>query len=226
MKKILFSLVALVAAMSMNAQVMKVYKDGQVVAKFNDAQMDSVVYANPTVITFGSATATIDGNEVDVNWVQLWEDGPKFAEFNVGAACAANQGTTMSFTNAKKVGTDYVWGANWRTPSMAEMDELVKAATSALSEKVTCEFTSVNGVYGFKFTGKEDGYTDNSIFLPALFLYNNDNGYADYWSSTVGSGNYYGMYMDLNYQYGLYQSSWNQEFEGYTYLVRPVLVEE
>ncbi|MCQ2154665.1 MAG: hypothetical protein MJY55_02470, partial [Bacteroidales bacterium] len=37
------------------------------------------------VVTTGTAKATIDGSEVDVNWVQLWENGPKFAEYNVGA---------------------------------------------------------------------------------------------------------------------------------------------
>lgn len=48
MKKILFSLVALVAAMSINAQVMKVYKNGAVVASYSDAQMDSVVFGAQT----------------------------------------------------------------------------------------------------------------------------------------------------------------------------------
>lgn len=44
MKKILFILVALVAAMSMNAQVMKIYKGGVMVASYTIAQVDSAVF--------------------------------------------------------------------------------------------------------------------------------------------------------------------------------------
>ena len=34
--------------------------------------------------TKGHAVATVDGKVTYVNWVQLWKNGPKFAEYNVG----------------------------------------------------------------------------------------------------------------------------------------------
>ena len=49
MKKILFSLVALVCSMSMNAQVMKVMKNGEEVAKYNGADYEFVFEEEPAV---------------------------------------------------------------------------------------------------------------------------------------------------------------------------------
>ena len=163
--------------------------------------------------TKGKATATIGGSDVDVNWVQLWKDGPKFAEYNVA--------DKMSFTDAAKTGTDYVWGANWRTPSKDELDELAKANPSTGSEKVTCVYGQVGGVWGFTFTGKGEGYTGNSVFFPA----NGYEGYgvADYWSSTEDTEK--GGAMRLCYDEGSYTSRWNENNKSSEYLVRAVLAE-
>lgn len=67
-----------------------------------------------TAPTTGTAKATIDGNEVDVNWVQLWAGGPKFAEYNVGASAPEEYGGYFAWgeTSEKSnysVGT-YLWG--------------------------------------------------------------------------------------------------------------------
>ena len=35
--------------------------------------------------TTGTAPATNNGVATNVKWIQLWKDGPKLAEFNVGA---------------------------------------------------------------------------------------------------------------------------------------------
>ena len=69
MKKILFSLTALVASMSMNAQVMKVMKNGVEVAKYNGAEYSVVFEEAPP--TTGTANATINNVETPVKWVQL-----------------------------------------------------------------------------------------------------------------------------------------------------------
>ncbi len=71
------------------------------------------------------------------------------------------------------------WGGDWRMPTKADFDEL-KANT-------TNEWTTVNGVYGRKFTSTSNG---NSIFLPAAGLRQNDELYydglnGDYWSSSL-----------------------------------------
>ena len=64
------------------------------------------------------------------------------------------------------------WGGNWRMPTSDEMEEL--------TDKCTWEWTSMNGINGYKVTGPNG----NSIFLPAAgrrvnaFLENaGDNGH-------------------------------------------------
>ena len=121
----------------------------------------------------------------------------------------------MTFTDATKAGADYVWGANWCTPSKDQMDELLKAATSDGSTKVECNYTQENGVYGFKFTGKETGYTGNSVFFPAEGG-DSDGGGAGCWSSTTDNG-----VMALYYD-GSFGSWWGQTNLGSYYFVRPV----
>ena len=168
----------------------------------------------------GFGIAVIDGVEVDVPWVQLWKGGPKFAEYNVFVSSDPEIGNTMTFTDATKAGADYVWGANWCTPSQDQMDELLKAATTSGSEKVKCEYTQENSVWGFKFTGLTDGYTSNSVFFPAMGG-DRDFGGARYWQATATDGSK-GLYMDLMYDknHG-WDSKWKSFFtKAY---VRPVL---
>lgn len=73
----------------------------------------------------------------------------------------------------------------WRVPTRDELDKLRD------TEKVSSEWTVVNGVAGRRFT---DLATGNSIFLPAAgyrFASNGTNEYAgmlgDYWSNTKSS---------------------------------------
>ena len=166
----------------------------------------------------GTAKRTGD---IDVNWVQLWAGGPKFADRNVGASSATDLGSMKTFTEAIKAGVDYVWGANWCTPSKDKMVELLKAATSTGSEKVKCEYTKVSGsYYGFKFTGKEAGYTGNSLIFPADGSKN--SGSASWWSDTADEGK--PLFMCLNYEYGYLNSNWYVEGKSTSkYYVRPVL---
>lgn len=65
--------------------------------------------------TKGTETALIKGVEKKINWVQLWAGGPRFATENVAE--------DMTWTEAAKTGSDYVWGANWRTPTAEEVEE-------------------------------------------------------------------------------------------------------
>lgn len=51
------------------------------------------------------------------------------------------------------------WGGSWRMPTKEEQDEL--------RDNCKWEWTSQNGVEGYKVTSKKKGYTKNSIFLPA-----------------------------------------------------------
>lgn len=75
------------------------------------------------------------------------------------------------------------WGSKWRMPTITEMDNLCSYCTK--------EWTSQNGVYGYKFTSKETG---NSIFLPVAGFMTTSNlshsssGY--YWTSTSGESRF------------------------------------
>ena len=99
------------------------------------------------------------------------------------------------------------WGGDWRMPTKAELDELLT--------KCTLEWTSLNGVLGYKVTGPNG----NSIFLPSAgYRFATDvyhgvryDGYC--WSSSLGSrscdagylgfGDRYTVWADSNRYYGL-----------------------
>lgn len=68
-------------------------------------------YTLTTGMTKGSAKNKLGD---DIGWVQLWAGGPKFATENVAEK--------MTWTDATKTGDQYVWGANWRTPTKDEMN--------------------------------------------------------------------------------------------------------
>ncbi len=60
------------------------------------------------------------------------------------------------------------WGGEWRTPTNAELLELI--------DDCNWECTELNGIAGFKVSGKKQGYQDNSIFIPAAG-FREDDGY-------------------------------------------------
>ena len=76
------------------------------------------------------------------------------------------------------------WGGSWRMPTKEEQDEL--------RDNCKWEWTTQNGVEGYKVTSKKKGYTKNSIFLPAagyrdhIGLKGAGSG-GDYWSSSLGT---------------------------------------
>lgn len=306
MKKIIFSLVALVAAMSMNAQILKVTKGTEVVAtyvgtdyKFSfeesvkvasitlnkiateiaagkmdtlvatvvpaNATLDSVSWSSstPSVATIsaegvvtaiaegtatitatatdgsgvtatcvvtvtaalftGTSQATINGNQVNVNWVQLWENGPKFADRNAGM---------MNIADATS--SNFIWGSNWCTPSKEDMSELFNAVseneTDRNNAKVTCEYVQEAGVYGFRFTGKEDNYTGNSLFFPTKEG-SSDSGYGfgGYLTSEFIPDSFFGdrcIYLNMTWVQGNWYGSWERSPVNVNFDVRPVLVEE
>lgn len=157
------------------------------------------LFTHSIIIATGTAQRT--GN-IDVNWVQLWEDGPKFAEYNVGAANnnAEDSGGYYCWGGSVDKGKDAnsgvsalsgdsdtatkLWGSNWRMPTKEELDALVANCTN--------EWTTVEGVSGRKFTGKKGIFKNNSVFLPAASYYlagsvsSTDGG--GYWTSTHSSG--------------------------------------
>ena len=235
MKKIIFTLLAFVGTMSMNAQIVKpgmeIMKNGVVVATYTADQADEVVFKEVTPPTTGTEKRT---GGVSVNWVQLWENGPKFAEYNVGATSATEYGGYYAWGgNQNKVddhntGTVYLsgdddtatklWGDKWRMPTKEELDALLN------NQNCTCTWTTQNGVNGLLCTGKGD-YKDNSVFLPAAGFCD-DGGvygqgdYGRYWSSTPDDSYYaYDLYFNSGGQYVDY------DYRGSGCSVRAVLNE-
>ena len=99
-------------------------------------------------------------------------DGDYSHLVNIGSDIA---GTEYDVATAK-------WGSGWCMPSHAQQEELVNNTTS--------EWTTVNGIYGRKFTGSNGG----TVFLPAAggrwdssLWYVGSSG--DYWSSLLDESN-------------------------------------
>lgn len=165
----------------------------------------------------GEEDATIDGVVVKKKWVQLWPGGPKFAKENVASK--------MTWTDATKTGDQYVWGANWRTPTKDEMTFVSEHALTPINTKA--EIQVQNGVIGILFTGIQPGYTDKTLFLRG----ENVGGYyhAGYWTSTVikqGCGTLLDITFDEKIFGQYYFNPGGYTTEGTKYMVRPVLVEK
>ncbi|MCI7183242.1 MAG: fimbrillin family protein [Prevotella sp.] len=124
--------------------------------------------------TYGTATATINGETRTIEWVQMWIGGPRFAKENVAKK--------MSWTEAAKTGSAYVWGANWRTPTKDEMDFVDKDGYTTKTENVEVDNVIENDVVTkFKYIGVQPGYTNNIMYLPSTA---SESHGGVYWSST------------------------------------------
>lgn len=167
--------------------------------------------------------ATINGEQVKKYWVQLWPGGPKFATENVASK--------MTWKDATKTGADYVWGANWRTPTKDEMTFVdAKQGSDGFYTlnplNTKAEIQVQNGVTGILYTGIQPGYTDKTLFLP----FEDAGGYyhTAYWTSTEIDG--WGSFLDITLVGSqLYQYHFNprgSKTETTKYSVRPVLVEK
>ena len=132
-------------------------------------------------------------------------DGSQYSCYNIGTDIARTQ---YDVAHVK-------WGENWQMPSFDQQKELL----------INCTYiwTTMNGIKGYKFIGKNGG----SIFLPAAGIHspnlkwNCSSGF--YWSSTLHDRFNYGAFI-------LYFTSTNTYNNGYEYQsegcnVRPVWVE-
>ena len=113
------------------------------------------------------------------------------------------------------------WGGEWRMPTLSELKELIN------TRYTTCEWTSVNGVNGYRITSIIKGFEGKNIFLPAAGHYDgkylrNAGDKGDYWSSTLYGdhdvGNNVGyVYFDSSH------ISWWEEVPYYGLPIRPVV---
>lgn len=162
--------------------------------------------------TTGYGSDTNDGHSFD--WASYkWCNG---SEYTMTKYCTDSYYGTVDNKKVLDLEDDaaYVnWGSSWRMPTYDEIAELVNNTTQ--------EWTTVNGIYGCKFTAANG----NSIFLPPAGIRYDTNlknlvyiGY--YWSSSLFESYPYGarcLFFDTDYA----QTYGSDRDRGFT--VRPVL---
>ena len=216
----------------------EVYNGEVLISKTTSGLTAGKFYTITSVPTQGKSHATINGKDELVDWVQLWPGGPRFATKNVDEP--------MTWTEAAKKGTDFVWGKNWRTPNAEEVTETGKSSdgnsfggfladwdakkitfvSAKNSPSIKVERKDVNKVEDdiVIFTGVYAGYTKTQ-----LTLYNkigaDDKSYFDFWTTSefFGYGCKFGITIDKELKIGGFGIS-KLENKDRKYLVRPVLV--
>ncbi len=180
-----------------------------------------------------SSAGITDGK---VMWVQLWEGGPKWAVYNVGATSVGEYGGYYYWGMAidrdpegryyegegNIQGGDHdtaknLWGKNWQMPTDNDLTDLY--------DKCNVEWTSDykgTGKAGNVFTGTGN-YSGNSVFFPIAGFYAGEVVYDEvgyYWSS---------ISYEVDGAERMYFNEWNHEISGYDctegYLVRAILAE-
>lgn len=219
----------------------QVYNGGVLISQTSTGLTAGKYYTITSVPTHGKSYATINRNNELVDWVQLWPGGPRFATKNVDEP--------MTWTEAAKKGTDFVWGKNWRTPNADEITEEVKKSNEGIlyggllydaftpkivdgAPSVKVEQKDVNNVEDdiVTFTGVYPGYTKTQ-----LTLYNtidkDGSSHFDFWTASE--------HQDKGWRFGIQVFNDKEDkdhdgkivgfgihkidFKDKKYLVRPVL---
>lgn len=187
-------------------------------------------YTLTTGKTKGSAKNKL-GETID--WVQLWPGGPKFAVKNV-------EGEMTWYDAATKKGDEYVWGANWRTPTSDEVYGEGKLNCTwdenyfpiPVAGSPSFELKEQEGYMTVVLTGVQPGYTKNTLTLYDQIK--TDTHTFDFWTaSDFKLGNdYRGVLFNIeatNDNNGkLKIKSFGLNYVNYKdkkFLVRPVLAE-
>ncbi|MCF2591750.1 hypothetical protein JQM97_12570 [Prevotella hominis] len=216
----------------------QVYNGDVLISQTTSGLTAGKYYTITSVPTQGKSYATINGNKELVGWVQLWPGGPRFATKNVAK--------TMTWTEAKKTGTEFVWGENWRTPNAEEVTENAKKSKEGIlygglligfdSDKHT--FIDAEGSPSIKieqkdvnkqeddivtFTGVYPGYTKTQLTLYNQIDKQGDS-HFDFWTTSefFGYGCKFGITIDKELKIGGFGIS-KLENKDTKYLVRPVL---
>ena len=190
-------------------------------------------YTLTTHDTKGKEYATINGEEVLIDWVQLWAGGPKFAVKNVAEE--------MTWTDATKTGDEYVWGKRWRTPKADEVSGKGKLYGEVgedygyhpVAGSPSFELKEQEGYQTVVWTGVQPGYTKNTLTLFNQIKHGTHN--FDFWTASDyknDKGQDFGVRFGITgYEDGteikiIYVGLYNQvDYKDTKYLVRPVLAE-
>ena len=130
------------------------------------------------------------GDWMTYKWSGFW--GPHFTRYCPSDEPTMWEGTGSPDNKTEFKDYDYVddaarvkLGGNWRTPTVAEWEELCNHCTWIW----TSDYNET-GIAGIVVTGKKEGYTNNSIFLPAAgerykFDIDGVGTYGAYYSSSL-----------------------------------------
>lgn len=170
-----------------------------------------------------SGTAKADGTTKPVKWVQLWIGGPRIA--------TENAAKKIAFKDDVKKGENYVWGSLWRTAQCSDVSSLYyydeEWKSSLINKKLVEPTYDYQDKHGLTLTGKQPGYTKNSLFLNG-FDNSNENHVAG--KFLLSDGNKEGHGTTMNFiVYGkevfvAYVQS--DDYDNSPYHVRPVLSKE
>lgn len=197
----------------------EVWNDTKLIKTTKDAGLTAGKYYTLTSgPTSGTATAKFSDGTTEkiekIGWVQMWIGGPRFAIVNVAKK--------MNWAEAAKTGDEYVWGKNWQTPLLSEVEAIVSNGLLN-TEILNGTYEDKNNKHGFTLTGKQPGYTANELFLSVDGK--SPNGYVSgkFWVSddlVEGNGttvNFHGA-DEVFYVYPFKKDNPSTEYE-----VRPVL---
>ena len=142
---------------------LSVYNGSKLMKTTKDAGLTAgKYYTLLTGKTTGDATNSLGET---INWVQLWAGGPKFATKNVAEE--------MTWNDAAKTGEEYVWGENWRTPTIDEVfgEGKLNAGYDENNYRIPVagspnfELIKQGEYLTLVFTGVQPGYTKNTLTL-------------------------------------------------------------
>ena len=202
------------------------YSDNNII---NTTKADGLKAGKYYTLTTGKTKGSAENKLGEtIDWVQLWPGGPKFAVKNVKEE--------MTWTDATKKGDNYVWGANWRTPTLDEVygeGKLNCSWSTGIPTPVAgspyFELKEQEGYMTVVFTGVQPGYTKNTLTLYDQIKHENHT--FDFWtaSDNATDTSIGGLFHILAQDYGSliivgFGPNWANTKDK-KFLVRPILAE-
>ena len=180
---------------------------GYTLTLYKGAQVGKLVVADPTkTYTFARSNSRSKTNaDAGITWEDRYVEmaaGFNWAKVNIGAASPEEYGEYFAWGETSPrdfyISDNYDYlipfndaatanrGDGWRTPTSAEWEALLD------ENNYTWEWTTENGVNGYRVTSKVAGYAGNSIFLPTAGYSTNGNVWntgttGHYWSSSLNA---------------------------------------
>ena len=169
--------------------------------------------------------------EPKVAGVQLWENGPYFADCNIGAETPGDYGNLFQFHTSTRMAETVTaaLGEGWYLPSRSEWSMLLEM--NYLTQEpycdgiwTTCKDSANNDVYGYRFTGRGD-YASKSIFLPAAGYDRGKGGGLEevgtngyYWSTVGGGGGFVDIFCFSEKELSVYEHvDMEEDYQKYQY---------